>query len=239
MATIPQGVPIRRTKLGQTSYDYRDDEETEHIVNMLASGKSTLEAAAASGWSFEQVRTIRAQYFPTTGLAQHYLRANALTLAKRIVLEANVEEAVDILSRPNLGVLRPHEKPGAVAPTQVLTSVRPEHLGGVQVAVMVGHPPSTPEREPLEEGTSHGWLPTATVAPLLSAFPSVDAAADVRQGVATAAAVPPPQTDQRPRPARRPVRHDGQRRRRKVTKPAKLAKSTKPAAKPRLVKGSV
>lgn len=162
------------TARGRSKYDYRTEEETEHIVRLLAQGRTTEDVSRLSGWSFEQVRDVRAEYFPTQSLAKHYLRSNALRLAKRIVAEANVEEAVDILSRSTLGVLEPLAKTGAQAgPTAVLTSINPHHLGGVQVAVVMG---ATQQPTPVAEGDADAWVVTAPeVTPAPLALPAAPA----------------------------------------------------------------
>lgn len=131
----------RPKRLGQSKYDYLSDEETEHIVRWLKLGKTTPEIAAVSGRTEEQIADIRAAFFPTVGLAKAYLRSNALRLAKRVVEEANVDEALSVLTRGNIGVLDPLVKGGqAGGPTAILTSINTSHLGGVQVAVMTGTP---------------------------------------------------------------------------------------------------
>lgn len=47
---------------------------------------------------------------PTTGLAQTYIKAGALRLAKRIVAKASVAESIEVLSRPNIGVLESRQQ---------------------------------------------------------------------------------------------------------------------------------
>lgn len=156
---------------GRSKYDYRTDEETEHIVKLLAQGRTTEDVSRLSGWSFEQVRDIRAEYFPTQSLAKYYLKSNALRLARRIVAEANVEEAVDILSRPNIGVLEPAVKAGAsTGPTAVLTSINPHHLGGVQVAVVMGAT-SGSQPTPTPEGDADAWSQAPEISPTPLALP--------------------------------------------------------------------
>lgn len=51
-----------------------------------------------------------ARYQPTTELATVILKKGAMRLASRVVRRANVTEAIDVLSRPNIGVLDPIKK---------------------------------------------------------------------------------------------------------------------------------
>lgn len=158
------GLPPRPPRLGLSKYPYRSDEELDIIVRRLAAGKSVSEVAAESGWAEEQVRDARAAFFPTKGLAKSYLLANTLRLARRVVEEANVEESIDILSRPDIGVLAPAQRGAAPQQVSVMTSINPADLGGVQVAVMTGAPampPPTPQ-----EIADHAWaIPPALTPP--------------------------------------------------------------------------
>lgn len=76
----------------------------------------------------------------STALAQQYLKSRAIDLVKRIVKKADVDQAIDILSRPNIGVLKPIQtsKEGP----QILISVNQGSLGGVS-AVPLHLPPSS------------------------------------------------------------------------------------------------
>lgn len=121
---------------GFSKYSFQDDEDREKICRMVEQGCTDLEISKRTYWPIEKVRETRCEYFPTAGLAKYYLKSQALTLARRIVAEANVEEALDVLSRPNIGVLEPALK-NAPGPTKfaVMTSINPQDLGGVKVAV--------------------------------------------------------------------------------------------------------
>lgn len=50
------------------------------------------------------------RFMPTTDLAEALLQKKAFRLASRIARKANVTEAIDVLSRPNIGVLAPIKK---------------------------------------------------------------------------------------------------------------------------------
>lgn len=121
------------------------EEEREYIVKLIEKGHTDAEIAAKVSWPINEVRDTRCEFFPTAGLAKYYLKSQALKLAQRIVADCNVEEAVDILSRPNIGVLAPAVKnqPGPMK-ASFLTSINPQDLGGVKVAAMV----TTGEVEP-------------------------------------------------------------------------------------------
>lgn len=118
--------------IGTSKYPYRDDQEREAIVKMIKRGAPDLDIAAASGWSEKEVRDTRAMFFPRASLAADYLRARALDLAMRVVEEANVEEAIDILSRPNIGVLEPVLKAQNQPKIGIITNINTHTLGGVQ-----------------------------------------------------------------------------------------------------------
>lgn len=73
---------------------------------------------------------------PTVNLAQSYLKAKAMRLAYRIVKKATVAEAMDVLSRPNIGVLAP-AKQATGGNGGFFLSVQAESLGGVKVGMAV------------------------------------------------------------------------------------------------------
>lgn len=66
----------------------------------------------------------------STPLATAMIRASASKLVKRVLDKADVDQVIDILSRPNIGVLKPINKQ-ADGP-QIMISVNQESLGGVQ-----------------------------------------------------------------------------------------------------------
>ena len=111
----------------------REDAERVQIVELSLSGRTAAAIAADTGWTIDEVCAVRRQYLPTTTLAAHYLKAKALQLAERIVAEANVEEAIDVLSRPNIGVLEPLPKGQSQPPIRIFTSIDISSLGGVNV----------------------------------------------------------------------------------------------------------
>jgi hypothetical protein len=123
---------------GFSKYPFMMDEEREYILKAIERGRTDAEIATKISWPIKEVAETRAEFFPTAGLAKYYLKSQALKLAQRIVAEANVEEAVDILSRPNIGVLAPAVKnaPGPMK-AQFLTSINPGDLGGVKVAAQI------------------------------------------------------------------------------------------------------
>jgi hypothetical protein len=73
------------------------------------------------------------RFRPTTKTAQSYMEAQALKLAMRVVRNADVDQAIDVLSRPNLAVLAP-AKEIASGPQGFFLSVQAENLGAVRLA---------------------------------------------------------------------------------------------------------
>ena len=137
-----------RSRIGQGArYPYRDDEEREQVCDRIERGATNEDIAAAVGWTPEEVRDCRARFYPTKGLAERYLRANALKMAMRVVQEANVEETIDVLSRPNIGVLAPAVKPGATQNFGIFTNIQLDSLGAVQAP-----PPTLLEGHVVESG---------------------------------------------------------------------------------------
>lgn len=162
-----------RSKIGQGArYPYRDDEEREQVCDRIERGATNEDIAAAVGWTPEEVRDCRARFYPTKGLAERYLRANALKMAMRVVTQANVEETIDVLSRPNIGVLAPAVKPGATQNFGIFTSIQLDSLGGVQAqpSLIEGHVVESagPEPRAVAPANSGGGetRPAAVAAPV-------------------------------------------------------------------------
>lgn len=121
---------------GTSKYPYATEQEEARVVQYIRDELTDAEIAARMEWADPTfVRDIRAKYFPTTGLASAILQAGAAALARRVIAEADVEEALDVLSRPNVGVLKPLDK-GQAKPA-FLTSVQIESLGAVRVSTAV------------------------------------------------------------------------------------------------------
>lgn len=80
------------------------------ILNMIEDGKTIQQIALEIGRSETPIRRIVNKFHPTTVLATKFLRAKALKLAERVVKHSTVEEAIDVLSRPNIDVLKPLAK---------------------------------------------------------------------------------------------------------------------------------
>lgn len=105
-------------------------EEQTIILRLHKEGVSQSEIARQIERDHSAISRFLKRFFGTTELAQAYIQANALNLAKKVVKHATVEEAVDILSRPNIGVLQPHktEKSGP----QILISFGQDSIGGIE-----------------------------------------------------------------------------------------------------------
>jgi len=86
--------------------------------------------AAKSGRSLNAISRLIRQFSPSSILAERFLRANALALAERIVAKADVPQAIEVLSRPNIGVLASSRASGGVS---VMMSISNDSLGGVVV----------------------------------------------------------------------------------------------------------
>lgn len=61
------------------------------------------------GVSWEAVQRIVVRLSPTTSVAQDLIKANAMRLASRLIRKANSDQIINILERPNIGVLAPKQ----------------------------------------------------------------------------------------------------------------------------------
>lgn len=127
-----------------------DNEEKEMVLHMYADDKiSIAEIARRTGRKHETISRFLRSMSPTAYLAQGFLRANALTLAKRIVEKSTVSEAIDVLSRPNIGALKPLQR-GSDAPS-IMISVNTDSIGAVVMPGASALPiaPLSPASRPL------------------------------------------------------------------------------------------
>lgn len=101
-------------------------------------GIGVMEACEAVGLEFgRETPTIYAlirRMAPTTDIAEDYLKAQALRLAVRVVRKANASEAMEILSRKNVGVLAPKTEESG-APGGFFLSVQSDSCGAVKIGV--------------------------------------------------------------------------------------------------------
>lgn len=110
------------------------------------------EIAVMSGRSPDVVRLALTRLRPTARLAEAVLQRGAVRLAARVVRKANVAEAIDILSRPNIGVLEPAKSQDKQGGGGFFLSVQAGDLGAVKVGVQLGNiQPAVKELPPSQE----------------------------------------------------------------------------------------
>lgn len=102
---------------------------------LIAEGMSKMDAyrtvGELTGRKPESIAAIIKSLQPTTNLATHLLRARAFQLASKLVREANTEQIIDILERPNIGVLAPKQE--AAGQGGFFLSVTADSCGAVKV----------------------------------------------------------------------------------------------------------
>lgn len=134
---MPQGQPIPAYEVQEILARFRQHK---------AMGKGTMEACELIGKTHGRAHTtiwaVIKRLTPTTGLAADYIKAQAYRLAHKIVKEGSVEQAIDVLSRPNIGVLEPIKK-GEIGGGGFYLSVQSDSCGAVKVGVaMPGNNPT-------------------------------------------------------------------------------------------------
>ena len=136
------------------------------------------------GWPATTIWALQKRLQPTTDLATDILKAGSANLAKKIVRKATVDQAIEVLSRTNIGVLSPAKEQGNQG-QQFVIGVNVDSLGAVSVGVKIGgvseesrmpavsvddmggesvtgYPESTPEPEILDVPPAKPALPPAT-----------------------------------------------------------------------------
>src|ERR1700680_4687918 len=95
--------------------------------------------AVQMGIDSREVDRVVESFLPTTDIAREYLKARSFRLAVRAVRKANVDQALDILSRPNIGVLAPQAEGGSGGAGGFFLSVSAETCGAVKVTAAAIH----------------------------------------------------------------------------------------------------
>lgn len=113
-----------------------DHEEAELIMSLHDSGMSFEDIAFKVGRTGPTISKVVKRFSPTHKLATRYIKANALVLAERIVKLADVDQATDILTRPNVGVLQPLAK-NVEEGRGLFISVSHNSLGAIDTSVTV------------------------------------------------------------------------------------------------------
>lgn len=93
--------------------------------------------SAETGFPVETVRAVWRMMQPTTGIAADFIKARAFRMARRLVKEASPDQIINILERPNIGVLEPVKKVDSGG-GGFFMNVSMDSLGSVSVAVAGG-----------------------------------------------------------------------------------------------------
>ena len=107
MPTADSKGALRRSKVS--------DGEKSDIIIELRKGRSVQEVARLFGRDESTITRIVKELKPTKALAQAKLEASLATLVDKVIDKADVNQIVDILSRPNIGVLEAPVKAGGGA----------------------------------------------------------------------------------------------------------------------------
>lgn len=120
-----------------------EDEELSEILTQYhlqrKKGKTSKEACAhigaRLGRNWETVAHVIRRYAPTTSLAEAVIKKGSVSLARRIIQEADVDQSIDVLER--VGVLAPKAGKGenAGSAPALMLSVSAESCGAVMIGV--------------------------------------------------------------------------------------------------------
>lgn len=141
---VPEAAEEQLENLGRRSSTRLTMEEKSLILDMrIKGGVSVDQIAFRLGRDRKTIGRFVSSMTDSTPLATAMIRAGAHKLAKKVLEKADVDQALDILSRPNIGVLRPIQK--VSDGPQIMISVNQDSLGGVAPANMVNTAlPATP-----------------------------------------------------------------------------------------------
>lgn len=170
-----------------------DDEEAEAILEELDKGADMKSVAFKFGRDHSTISRIKKRFHPTAKLATRLIKASAMELAQRVIDKADVNQALDILSRPNIDVLKPQSK-GDSGGTGIFISVGNDSLGAY-----VGSTPAN-----FIEGKVENVIPEPVHA--LPAPSGIEIAREAREPVEGAVRVGDGESP-KPKRTKRPARH--------------------------------
>lgn len=100
--------------------------------------KSVKDVAKEFGRAETTIRELIRRYKPTTTLARATLLAKASELVDTVLEKADVDQMIDLLQRPNMGVLEPVAAKGGAGGggnnVGIMVSVTPAHLAAVDAS---------------------------------------------------------------------------------------------------------
>lgn len=104
------------------------------------------------GRDWRSIGSVVQRLAPTVNLAQARIRAAAARMVRHVINKGSVAEHIDILSRPNIGVLEPIKKvdPGAGG-GGFFSSITVESCGAVRTTITQGQAPEPIEEVPHEQ----------------------------------------------------------------------------------------
>lgn len=134
ISNMPRGQPLQPDEIQQILNVYKDCRKRGMAIT-----EAYKRVADLTQRDYRHIGQVIRRLEPTTDLSKMYLRAKSYRLVKRLVKKANTTEIIDILSRPDIGVLAP-AKSIEQGPTGFFLSVKADTCGAVNVGVMQGTP---------------------------------------------------------------------------------------------------
>ena len=100
----------RKGRMSRYKHSFLKPDEKTTILTLSAKGCGPSEIARVVGRNESTVVRFMARMADTSVLAKATLKAGAARLAERVINHANVEESIEVLSRPGMDVLQPATK---------------------------------------------------------------------------------------------------------------------------------
>jgi hypothetical protein len=103
--------------------------EISLALQLRTQGRNTNQIAKALGRHHDTIGDALEAFGDTTALATAKIRSEAYALATRIVEQADVDQAIEVLSRPNVGVLQPAQNGTSGQGVSVMIGIAPPGIG--------------------------------------------------------------------------------------------------------------
>lgn len=140
----------KRTANSSSAIRMSEGEKNDILVAWKTGKKTPQMLAREFGRDESTIHRLIAEFRPTTELAKAKILSQASALVDRVLEKADVDQLIDLLQRPNIGVLDPMVDPKKAGggPGGVLVNVQAGSLAAVNVLEYSQNALPTPDDDP-------------------------------------------------------------------------------------------
>lgn len=143
--TMPKGVPIQAGEIEQILTTWIEGRKRGMTVKRACEHAAMLvKGPDGEHHSWKVIHQLVQRYRPSTKLARMYFQSRALKMARRVVEKGTTSELIDVLSRPNMGVLDPRQAQEQSGSGPLFLAISADSCGAVKAVAGHGLGPALP-----------------------------------------------------------------------------------------------